>query len=178
MTKSNPEKEALARLLARSINKPAPYPKLTTPCQLWQGAISTAGYGQISYHGKTTLAHRLSYMLRKGYLPQNKMVLHACDIRNCIEPTHLRLGTAFNNWEDQFKRYRLTTGQLYHSLDQVKSTKYIKQILIRLVLQHMQEGDYLKSSEILLDLNELHQHYLNMRLLDYSLPQNVQFIDK
>jgi hypothetical protein len=66
------------------------------------------GYGAVSVNGVKTRAHRLAYELSNGPIPAGKMILHSCDNRRCVNPAHLRPGTAQENWEDALTRGRLT----------------------------------------------------------------------
>lgn len=76
----------------------------TEACWLWQGNKYTSGYGQFYYteaHKEHTVAtHRVSYQLAKGEIPPGLLVLHKCDVRNCVNPDHLWLGTYKDNMID------------------------------------------------------------------------------
>lgn len=52
------------------------------------------------------LAHRLSYALYKGYVPDGMQVLHTCDVPPCINPDHLFLGTITDNMRDMSNKKR------------------------------------------------------------------------
>ena len=84
--------------------------KKTRTCWLWQGGTNLAGYGIICLWGDTYFAHRASYMIFVGPIPKGKMVLHKCDIPNCIKPKHLYAGTAADNMRDTQERGRAVTG--------------------------------------------------------------------
>ncbi len=59
---------------------------------------------------KTYLAHRLAYEFANGSIPPGLYVLHSCDNRRCVNPKHLRLGTAKDNIHDALDRGRYPTG--------------------------------------------------------------------
>ncbi len=74
-------------------------------CWAWTGAKRN-GYGE---YGGTT-AHRTSYMLFKGAIPRNQVVMHICDNRECINPDHLTLGTPQDNVNDKVRKGRAKGG--------------------------------------------------------------------
>ena len=78
----------------------------TTDCLLWTGAIKSNGYGNLSFEGKVQSAHRVSYMLANGPIPKGARVLHSCDVRACVEPSHLSLGSARDNSRQMVERGR------------------------------------------------------------------------
>jgi hypothetical protein len=95
----------------RLLNKAARDPE--TGCWLFKGCtIGTSGYGQIGDGaGKLLLAHRASYALFCGPIPSGMMVLHKCDVRTCINPTHLFLGTGKDNMRDAKAKNRHQAGE-------------------------------------------------------------------
>ena len=70
-------------------------------CWIYNGYINVYGYGRLRYDSKKILAHRLSYELHIGEVPNGKMVLHSCDRPACINPKHLRLGEHTDNQTDR-----------------------------------------------------------------------------
>jgi hypothetical protein len=72
-------------------------------CWEWIGAISTSGYGHIFWEGKIIDAHRVSYVLAYGEIPENMMILHNCNNKLCVNPNHLRTGTQSDNMADLAK---------------------------------------------------------------------------
>lgn len=79
-------------------------------CWIWTGALTDGGYGFISYRTSSTMTHwrthRLSYELFVGEIPDGIQVCHTCDIRTCINPKHLFLGTQKQNVQDAIKKGR------------------------------------------------------------------------
>ncbi len=59
-------------------------------CWLWTGKISNAGYGTMNALGGYVLAHRLSYELFVGPIPDGLVVDHKCDNRPCVNFEHLK----------------------------------------------------------------------------------------
>lgn len=64
------------------------------------------GYGMYRYEAKFERAHRLAWKFVNGAIPEGAMVCHRCDVRNCINPSHLFLGDNSTNMLDMFKKGR------------------------------------------------------------------------
>ena len=79
-------------------------------CWLWKGATSNLGYGQINFEGKTRKAHHAAWLLEHGVWP--KFICHSCDVRNCVNPAHMREGNQKMNMEDRSNRGRMTWAKL------------------------------------------------------------------
>lgn len=75
-------------------------------CWEWSGAKIPKGYGQLGFLGKHTYAHRVSWELCFGKIPQGLCVLHKCDNPPCVNPKHLFLGTIADNNRDMFRKNR------------------------------------------------------------------------
>ena len=86
-------------------------PEPNSGCWLWDGGAVTQGYGSFSVAGATKAAHRVSYELHCGPVPEGAMVLHSCDVRCCVNPAHLRVGTHGENMRDRNARGRASAGE-------------------------------------------------------------------
>lgn len=76
-------------------------------CWYWSGYRNKDGYGKIQLtHASNDLAHRISWKLFKGSIPDGQYVLHRCDTPFCVNPDHLFLGTQRVNVQDMFQKGR------------------------------------------------------------------------
>jgi hypothetical protein len=80
----------------------------TDDCWLWTGALSrrNCGYGRLRFKGRMVAAHRLSWQLTQGQIPRGLHVLHLCDEPQCVNPSHLFLGTQSENNRDMAEKGR------------------------------------------------------------------------
>ena len=98
-------------------------------CWQWTGAMHIQGYGHV---GQGELAHRVSWELTHGPIPEGTgyhgtCVLHKCDNRKCVNPNHLMLGTNYENVLDMMAKGRQhkgeTTGGVKLSADKVRKIR-------------------------------------------------------
>lgn len=78
----------------------------TDGCWLWTGARTSDGYGSVRVEGRMVGAHRVAYELAHGAMPTGTSVLHTCDVRSCVRPDHLFLGTQEDNVRDMVAKGR------------------------------------------------------------------------
>ena len=81
-------------------------------CWEWQGSRKGGGYGSIGIKGGTVAAHRASWVLTNGAIPDNLWVLHKCDNPPCVRPDHLFLGTRLDNVRDMCAKGRNACREL------------------------------------------------------------------
>ena len=78
-----------------------------TPCWIWQGSITSAGYGEFKADGRQgarkTSPHRFIYAYTYGAIPHDKEIDHLCNNKKCCNPAHLDL---VSHQENQARRSR------------------------------------------------------------------------
>jgi HNH endonuclease len=75
-------------------------------CWEWTAARHPFGYGLLQIEGRSIGAHRVSYALHYGLVPDGIFVLHRCDNPACVRPDHLFLGTHADNMRDKTEKGR------------------------------------------------------------------------
>lgn len=100
------EAKRLRRILEPIEERFWPKVRKTEGCWLWTASLDGSGYGRIQRIGAVTGAHRVSWELHYGPIPSGMSVLHKCDVRNCVRPDHLFLGTNADNMRDMREKGR------------------------------------------------------------------------
>jgi hypothetical protein len=94
-------KDDLFRLLAKA--------RQDGSCWVWTAAQLPSGYGCFRFRGRQTYAHRASYALHHGEIPDGYYVMHECDRPACINPCHLRAVKPRENTADMLAKGRHRT---------------------------------------------------------------------
>ena len=85
-----------------------------TGCWLWIGKTRKDGYGVLSLFGGFGYAHRVSYELLVGPIPDGLVIDHLCRIRCCVNPDHLEPVTSRENLARSPLTWKGTTSRRTH----------------------------------------------------------------
>ena len=133
-----------------SVNKDSVYNRFISkvnvglPDECWEftGGINSTGRGIFWWGNKSIHAHRMSYILHCGNIPEGMYVCHSCDNGKCVNPHHLFLGSAKDNIQDCISKGRkvtlrgeddpkskLTNEEVLKMIDMYKSGRYYQREL-------------------------------------------------
>ncbi len=81
-------------------------PEPNTGCYIFTGYVNEDGYGRFRLNDSIELAHRASYMIHIGPIPEGMQVCHSCDMPSCVNPGHFFLGSQIDNIADMVSKKR------------------------------------------------------------------------
>jgi hypothetical protein len=107
----------------------------TARCWLWTAGTRPDGYGVMglgSRKDKIGRVHRISWEIYRGPIPKNRFVLHKCENRRCVRPSHLKLGTQKQNIADSLRTgsFPLGTknGQTKNTSNEIREIRRLGQL--------------------------------------------------
>jgi hypothetical protein len=80
-------------------------------CWIWTGWCDKDGYGGFRWHDGQERAHRVSWEIAHGPIPEGHLILHRCDNPPCVNPDHLYDGTQQDNMTEKSDKGRGATGE-------------------------------------------------------------------
>lgn len=95
------------------------FPRGGRGCWLWTGMVTGNGYGMINMYKSSRCAHHVAWAMMRG-CADGLHIMHSCDVRTCVNPAHLSLGTNAENAADRHRKGRSTiagvtvTGPMIH----------------------------------------------------------------
>jgi hypothetical protein len=110
-----------------------------TGCWIWVGGLVNGGYGAFRLGSKILRAHRVAFELFKHSIPNGKLVMHKCDVRRCINPEHLFLGSHKDNTQDMLAKNRggaWKNNHKGHNNPNAKLSKEDKELIAEKLLQN------------------------------------------
>lgn len=116
------------RFLAKDIERFWGNVEKTKHCWTWSAACFAKGYGLYYAGSLRHMAHRFSWELSNGQIPRGLFVLHHCDNRPCVNPSHLFLGTLLDNNLDMARKGRQVFGEIVvtSKLTETKASEILK----------------------------------------------------
>ncbi|MGA1037406.1 MAG: HNH endonuclease signature motif containing protein [Ilumatobacteraceae bacterium] len=71
--------------------------KKVNGCWVWTASVDKLGFGRFKLNDKTEYAHRASYRMFVGEIPEGLYVVHSCRNLLCVNPEHLETVTSVEN---------------------------------------------------------------------------------
>lgn len=110
-------------------------------CWEWKGSKFTNRYGQFRVYTKKVKAHRFSWIINGGFIPEGYCILHKCDNPPCVRPDHLFLGTNSDNTHDAIRKGRAALGKnLKHYCGENHPHSKLTEDLVRKIRRLHKEG--------------------------------------
>lgn len=93
--------------------------KAENGCWLWTAAtVKSLGYGRFGFGREVDYAHRASWRIFRGPIPKGMFVCHRCDVRHCVNPGHLFIGSQRENMRDAADKGRIKLPRANYASDE------------------------------------------------------------
>ena len=89
----------------------------TNNCWVWTGSTKSYGYGRFSINKQKIYAHRFSYMIKFGHVPDHMVIHHKCNRKECVNPKHLEVVTKAENTRIHWNGYDHLTEESRQVID-------------------------------------------------------------
>jgi hypothetical protein len=124
------------------VNKDGPVPDPSIygdigNCWDWCAKLGPHGYGQFA----DEMAHRLSWEWANGPIEGGLHVLHSCDRRCCVRPSHLHLGTRSDNMQEMWARGRGPAKETYRRGEGIPWARLTEE-LVREIRRRAEAGEH------------------------------------
>lgn len=96
-------------------------------CWGWNGMINAGGYARMSKNNKKESAHRISYIIHKGEIPEGFNINHICHNKICTNPEHLYAGSQKQNVDDMLKANRAKHNSVLNEEQVIEIKRLIKE---------------------------------------------------
>lgn len=134
------EKFKDVKILDRFFAKISIYPD---SCWIWNNTPDK--YGHFNLKGcRTGKAHRISWEYFRDKIPKGFFVCHKCDVKGCVNPDHLFIGTQEDNMDDMVRKRKLGSTRLRKKLNDRKNTKLTYEIAQEIREIHFKEKCFYK----------------------------------
>lgn len=99
-------------------------------CWLYRGVITWEGYGHFDLSRRENgrrvkrqyQAHRYAWMLTNGPIPDGGLLCHKCNVRACVNPSHIYIGDHGTNAQDALAAGHYTIGEAHRSAKLTEAT--------------------------------------------------------
>ena len=98
-------------------------------CLEWSGSLNKHGYGVARHNKSVMLAHRVSYLMSNGEIPDGMCICHKCDNPKCINPDHLFAGNHSTNMEDMRIKSRKWSRLTFDDVAEIRNNSESSSLL-------------------------------------------------
>ena len=113
----------MSELIIRARFEEKYIPVTESGCWIWIAGVCDGGYGRFWDGLQHITAHRYSWQLENGKIPEGMNVLHNCDNPSCVNPSHLRIGTQIDNINDRDRKRRMAHKLSVRDVEAIRNSK-------------------------------------------------------